>query len=215
MRSQGKERSIKLELRLPLYTVVDNLAKHGLIRPWKPPRRTAPRAHRVPPHNEAARSWRTGLLSARHPGEGISPVRGGSLGDPMLNRAQVRDVSSTSGGPGEDVSPRNGRVRPLPWPAAPVPAPLEAQHHLTIREAELAWDAASCGNAPRTGPFPLIKDSEPLGPGWGAPATWRLSYGGRQRRPRPEGAVSGTTPRPDQESGSASDGKLPRGKGAR
>src|ERR1039457_7561995 len=78
MRSQGKEKSIKLNYG-SLYTVVDNLAKHGLIealeasREGRRPERTV---YRLTAAGQAElEDWLAGLLGT--PGEGDPEFEGG------------------------------------------------------------------------------------------------------------------------------------------
>ena len=54
MRAQGKERSIKLNYG-SLYTVVDNLAKHGLIEAMEASREGRRPERTVPPHGRGRR----------------------------------------------------------------------------------------------------------------------------------------------------------------
>ena len=97
MRSQGKERSIKLNYG-SLYTVVDNLAKHGLIEAMEATREGRRPERTVYRLTEAGRRGTGGLAdrAAGHAGQGVSAVRGGARGDrgppagPGARRAEHR-----------------------------------------------------------------------------------------------------------------------------
>ena len=96
MRSQGKERSIKLNYG-SLYTVVDNLAKHGLIeameasREGRRPERTV---YRLTDEGRAElEDWMTELLGA--PVKEYPQFEAAPVGDRGAPPDQVRDVLSS------------------------------------------------------------------------------------------------------------------------
>jgi len=139
MRSYGKERSIKLNYG-SLYTVVGNLAKHGLIeamgagREGRRPERTV---YRI---TEAGRAelddWMAELIAV--------PVKEYPQFEAALAELAVLP-------PGRVLELLRERVRALEKAIAEVRAELaeltwlprlfmlEAEYHLAMREAELAW----------------------------------------------------------------------------
>ena len=139
MRSQGKERSIKLNYG-SLYTVVGNLAKHGLIeamgagREGRRPERTV---YRITDSGRAELDdWMAELVAV--------PVKEYPQFEAALAEIAVLP-------PGRVLELLRDRTRALEKALADVRAELaeltwlprlfmlEAEYHLAMREAELAW----------------------------------------------------------------------------
>jgi DNA-binding PadR family transcriptional regulator len=139
MRSQGKERSIKLNYG-SLYTVVDNLAKHGYIEAMEASREGRRPERTVYRLTDAGRAeleeWMAELL-----------------GTPVKEYPQFEAALSELGvlSPGRVLELLRNRVPALekalsdvraelasfPW--LPRLFVLEAEYHLAMQEAELTW----------------------------------------------------------------------------
>ena len=157
MRSQGKERSIKLNYG-SLYSVVDNLAKHGLIqaieasREGRRPERTV---YRLTDEGRAElEDWLTELLGT--PVKEYPQFEAALAEIAVLNPGQVRDVLEHRVEALEKaVGQERAEIAQLPW--LPRLFLLEAGYHLTIQEAELAWVRGPVREL-QDGSFPLMKD---------------------------------------------------------
>ncbi len=124
MRAQGKERSIKLNYG-SLYTVVDNLAKHGLIqameasREGRRPERTV---YRLTDEGRAElEDWLTELLGT--PVKEYPQFEAALAEMAVLPPAQVRDVLERRVEALEKaLAQERAEIAQLPWLAPPVPA---------------------------------------------------------------------------------------------
>ena len=139
MRSRGKERSIKLNYG-SLYTVVNNLAKHGLIEAMSAGREGRRPERTVYQITEAGRKevedWMAELVAV--------PVKEYPQFEAALSELPVLS-------PGRALELLRDRVSALEQAIADVRAELaeltwlprlfvlEAEYHLEMREAELAW----------------------------------------------------------------------------
>jgi DNA-binding PadR family transcriptional regulator len=157
MRSQGKEKSIKLNYG-SLYTVVDNLAKHGLIealeasREGRRPERTVYRL------TEAGRAeledWLAELLGTpvkEYPQFEAALTLLSILG-PARVLGLLRDRMSALE---EAVAAERAELASLTW--LPRLFVLESEYGLAMREAELAWVHGIVGEL-EDGSFPLSKE---------------------------------------------------------
>jgi len=139
MRSQGKEKSIKLNYG-SLYTVVDNLAKHGLIealeasREGRRPERTVYRL------TEAGRAeledWLAELLGTpvkEYPQFEAALTLMSILGPGRVLELLRDRVSALE----EALSADRAELAAFPW--LPRLFVIESEYHLAMREAELAW----------------------------------------------------------------------------
>jgi DNA-binding PadR family transcriptional regulator len=157
MRSQGKERSIKLNYG-SLYTVVDNLAKHGLIeameasREGRRPERTV---YRLTDEGRAElEDWLTELLGT--PVKEYPQFEAALAEIAVLPPDQVRDVLEHRVEALEQaVAQQRAETAQLTW--LPRLFLLENEYHLAIREAELAW-VRGLAQQLRDGSFPLMKE---------------------------------------------------------
>src|SRR6202042_740363 len=157
MRSQGKERSIKLNYG-SLYTVVDNLAKHGLIeameasREGRRPERTV---YRLTDEGRAElEDWLTELLGT--PVKEYPQFEAALAEIAVLPPDQVRDVLEHRVEALEQaVAQQRAETAQLTW--LPRLFLLENEYHLAIREAELAW-VRGLAEQLRDGSFPLMKE---------------------------------------------------------
>ena len=141
MRERGKEQSIKLNYG-SLYTVVDNLAKHGLIEAG-PARREGRRPERTVYHlTDAGRAkleaWMSELLST--PVKEYPQFEAALSLMPVLHpdtvldllRLRARALEKEIGGERLilDAASKAGLPRLLL---------IESEYHLALRETELAW----------------------------------------------------------------------------
>jgi DNA-binding PadR family transcriptional regulator len=157
MRAQGKERSIKLNYG-SLYTVVDNLAKHGLIeameasREGRRPERTV---YRLTDEGRAElEDWLTELLGT--PVKEYPQFEAALAEMAVLPPAQVRDVLERRVEALEKaLAQERAEVAQLPW--LPRLFLLENEYHLAVQEAELTW-VRSLVRELRDGSFPLMKE---------------------------------------------------------
>lgn len=139
MRSQGKERSIRLNYG-SLYTVVNNLAKHGLIeameasREGRRPERTV---YRLTDSGRAElEDWLTELLGTpvkEYPQfeaalSLLAVLRPGQVLELLRDRASALERS---------ISGERDELARYPW--LPRLLVLEAEYHLVMLEAELTW----------------------------------------------------------------------------
>ena len=157
MRAQGKERSIKLNYG-SLYTVVDNLAKHGLIqameasREGRRPERTV---YRLTDEGRAElEDWLTELLGT--PVKEYPQFEAALAEMAVLPPAQVRDVLEHRVEALEKaLEQERAEIAQLPW--LPRLFLLENEYHLAVREAELAWVRGLVREL-QEGSFPLMKE---------------------------------------------------------
>ncbi|MDX6335464.1 MAG: hypothetical protein QOG05_2804 [Streptosporangiaceae bacterium] len=157
LRSQGKERSIKLNYG-SLYTVVDNLAKHGLIeameasREGRRPERTA---YRLTDEGRAElEDWLTELLGT--PVKEYPQFEAALAEVAVLPPAQVSDLLEGRVGALERaLAEERAELAQFPW--LPRLFLLENEYHLAVEEAELAW-VRSLLRELQEGSFPLMKE---------------------------------------------------------
>ncbi len=157
MRAQGKERSIKLNYG-SLYTVVDNLAKHGLIeamqasREGRRPERTV---YRLTDEGRAElEDWLTELLGT--PVKEYPQFEAALAEMAVLPPAQVRDVLERRVEALEKgLAQERAELAQLPW--LPRLFLLENEYHLAVQEAELAWVRGLVREL-QEGSFPLMKE---------------------------------------------------------
>jgi DNA-binding PadR family transcriptional regulator len=139
MRSQGKERSIKLNYG-SLYTVVGNLAKHGLIeamgagREGRRPERTV---YRI---TEAGRKelddWMAELIAV--PVKEYPQFEAALAELPVLPPARALELLRDRASALEQaIAEVREELAGLTW--LPRLFMLEAEYHLAMQEAELAW----------------------------------------------------------------------------
>jgi DNA-binding PadR family transcriptional regulator len=157
MRSQGKEKSIKLNYG-SLYTVVDNLAKHGLIealeasREGRRPERTV---YRLTEAGQAElEDWLAELLGTpvkEYPQFEAALTLLSILG-PARVLGLLRDRMSALE---EAVAAERAEFALYPW--LPRLFALESEYGLAMREAELAWVRGIVGEL-EDGSFPLSKE---------------------------------------------------------
>ncbi len=157
MRSQGKERSIKLNYG-SLYTVVDNLAKHGLIeameasREGRRPERTV---YRLTAAGQAElEDWLAELLGTpvkEYPQFEAALTLLSILG-PTRVLGLLRDRMSALE---EAVTAERAELASLAW--LPRLFVLESEYGLAMREAELAWVRGIVDEL-GDGSFPLVKE---------------------------------------------------------
>jgi DNA-binding PadR family transcriptional regulator len=157
MRSQGKERSIKLNYG-SLYTVVDNLAKHGLIEAMEASREGRRPERTVYRLTDAGRAeledWLIELLGT--PVKEYPQFEAALAEIAVLNPAQVREVLEHRVEVLEEaVRQERAEVAQLTW--LPRLFLLEVEYHLVIREAELAW-VRDLVRELQDGSFPLMKE---------------------------------------------------------
>ncbi len=157
MRSQGKERSIKLNYG-SLYTVVDNLAKHGLIeameasREGRRPERTVYRLTEA--GGAELEDWLTELLGT--PVKEYPQFEAALAEIAVLPPAQVHEVLEHRVQALEKLlSQERAEIAQIPW--LPRLFLLENEYHQAIREAELAWVRGLVQEL-REGSFPLMKE---------------------------------------------------------
>jgi DNA-binding PadR family transcriptional regulator len=157
MRAQGKERSIKLNYG-SLYTVVDNLAKHRLIeameasREGRRPERTVYRL--TDAGGAELEDWLTELLGT--PVKEYPQFEAALAEIAVLPPATVRDVLEHRVAALEKaLEQERAEIAQLPW--LPRLFLLEAEYHLAIREAELAWVRGLVREL-QEGSFPLMKE---------------------------------------------------------
>ncbi len=157
MRSQGKERSIKLNYG-SLYTVVNNLAKHGLIeameasREGRRPERTV---YRLTDEGRAElEDWLTELLGT--PVKEYPQFEAALAEIAVLPPDQVRDVLEHRVKIlAEAIAQERAETAQLTW--LPRLFLLENEYHLAVQEAELAW-VRGLAQQLRDGSFPLMKE---------------------------------------------------------
>jgi DNA-binding PadR family transcriptional regulator len=157
MRSQGKERSIKLNYG-SLYTVVENLAKHGLIEAMEATREGRRPERTVYRLTEAGRAeledWLVELLGT--PVKEYPQFEAALAEIAVLPPAQVCDVLQHRVEALEQaVAAERAEIAQFPW--LPRLFLLEIEYHLSIREAELAWVRGLVREL-RDGSFPLMKE---------------------------------------------------------
>jgi DNA-binding PadR family transcriptional regulator len=157
MRAQGKERSIKLNYG-SLYTVVDNLAKHGLIeamqasREGRRPERTVYRLTEA--GGAELEDWLTELLGT--PVKEYPQFEAALAEIAVLPPAQVRDVLQRRVEALEQAMARErAEIAQFPW--LPRLFLLENEYHQNIQEAELAWVRGLVQEL-QDGSFPLMKE---------------------------------------------------------
>jgi DNA-binding PadR family transcriptional regulator len=139
MRSQGKERSIKLNYG-SLYTVVDNLAKHGYIEAMEASREGRRPERTVYRLTDAGRAeleeWMAELLGTpvkEYPQFEAALALLGVLEPSQvleLLRERVPAVEKA-------ISAERAELAAFPW--LPRLFILENEYHLAMQEAELAW----------------------------------------------------------------------------
>jgi DNA-binding PadR family transcriptional regulator len=157
MRAEGKERSIKLNYG-SLYTVVNNLAKHGLIeameasREGRRPERTVYRLTKA--GGEELEDWLIELLGT--PVKEYPQFEAALAEMAALSPDQVREVLGHRVELLEEALDQ-GRAEMAQIPWLPRLFLLEAEYHLTIREAELAWVRGLVREL-QDGSFPLMKE---------------------------------------------------------
>jgi DNA-binding PadR family transcriptional regulator len=169
MRSRGKERSIKLNYG-SLYTVVDNLAKHGFIEAGEA-QREGRRPERTVYHlTEAGRAeledWMAELIATpvkEYPQFEAAlselPVLAPGHATELL-RERVAALEKT-------LADDRAEVAAYPW--LPRLLMLEADYHLTMLDAELAWTRSLLaefedGSFPGLGAWQYIHDTGELPP---------------------------------------------------
>jgi DNA-binding PadR family transcriptional regulator len=157
MRSRGKERSIKLNYG-SLYTVVDNLAKHGLIeameatREGRRPERTVYRL--TDAGRDELEDWLAELLAA--PVKEYPQFEAALSEIAVLTPARVvellrdRVVALDQALAGE-----RAELAGMAW--LPRLFILETEYQLAMREAELAWVRGLIREL-EDGSFPLVED---------------------------------------------------------
>jgi DNA-binding PadR family transcriptional regulator len=157
MRAQGKERSIKLNYG-SLYTVVDNLAKHGLIeameasRAGRRPERTVYRL--TDEGRTELEDWLTELLGT--PVKEYPQFEAALAEMAVLPPAQVRDVLERRVAALEKaLEQERAAVAQLTW--LPRLFLLENEYHLAVQEAELLWVRGLVREL-QEGSFPLMKE---------------------------------------------------------
>lgn len=139
MRERGKERSIKLNYG-SLYTVVDNLARHGFIeavesrREGRRPERTV--YHLTPAGRAELEDWMTELVSV--PVKEYPQFEAALSELPVLAPEAVLALLSKRVSALEDAV-RAGRAGLEAVAGLPRLFLLETEYHLAMREAELAW----------------------------------------------------------------------------
>ena len=157
MRAEGKERSIKLNYG-SLYTVVSNLAKHGLIeameasREGRRPERTVYRLTEA--GLEELEDWLIELLGT--PVKEYPQFEAALAEMAVLSPGRVREVLEHRVELLEEAL-RQGRAEMAQLPWLPRLFLLEAEYHLAIREAELAWVRGLVREL-QDGSFPLMKE---------------------------------------------------------
>jgi len=157
MRERGKEQSIKLNYG-SLYTVVDSLAKNGLIEATAA-RREGRRPERTVYHlTEAGRArldaWMSELLST--PVKEYPQFEAALAEIAVLPPEQVRDVLEQRVEILEEaIAQERAETAQLTW--LPRLFLLENEYHLAIREAELVW-VRGLAQQLRDGSFPLMKE---------------------------------------------------------
>jgi DNA-binding PadR family transcriptional regulator len=139
MRTRGKERSIKLNFG-SLYTVVDNLAKHGLIeaigatREGRRPERTVYRL--TEPGRAELEDWVAELIAA--PVKEYPQFEAALSVMPVLPPDQVLTLLRERVAALEkDIADARAEVQSVDW--LPRLFLIEEEYALTMREAELAW----------------------------------------------------------------------------
>jgi DNA-binding PadR family transcriptional regulator len=156
LRSQGKERSIKLNYG-SLYTVVDNLAKHGLIEamvPSREGRRPERTAYRLTDEGRAElEDWLIDLLGT--PVKEYPQFEAALAEIAVLPPAQVREVLEHRVEVLEQaLEQERAETAQLTW--LPRLFLLENEYHLAIQDAELAW-VRSLVRELQDGSFPLME----------------------------------------------------------
>ena len=178
MRSQGKERSIKLNYG-SLYTVVDNLARHGLIEAMEATREGRRPERTVYRLTDAGRAeledWLTELLGApvkEYPQFEaalalMSVLTPGQVLEALRDRVLALEQA---------LSDERAELARYPW--LPRLFVIESEYHLLTQEAELAWVRGIVSRARgrlvarswpsgRTGTAPAIPTS--TSPPWRSP----------------------------------------------
>ena len=213
MRAQGKERSIKLNYG-SLYTVVDNLAKHGLIeameasRAGRRPERTVYRL--TDEGRTELEDWLTDLLGT--PVKEYPQFEAALAEMAVLPPAQVRDVLERRVEALEKaLAQERAEIAQLTW--LPRLFLLENEYHLALQEAELALGARPGAGTPG-GLIPPDEGVGPLDPDRGIPGRpgRRALRGGGPGRDRGGKRRGGGHPRAppapgtDPETGSGGEG---------
>ncbi|HEX9537580.1 MAG TPA: PadR family transcriptional regulator [Streptosporangiaceae bacterium] len=157
MRSQGKERSIKLNYG-SLYTVVDNLAKHGYIEAMEASREGRRPERTVYRLTDAGRAelekWMAELLGTpvkEYPQFEAALALLGVLEPSQvleLLRERVPEVEKA-------ISAERAELAAFPW--LPRLFILENEYHLAMQEAELAWVRGVVADL-ENGSFPGMDD---------------------------------------------------------
>ena len=139
MRSQGKERSIRLNYG-SLYTVVGNLAKHGLIAATAASREGRRPERTVYEITEAGRQevedWMADLIAI--PVKEYPQFEAALAELPVLPPGRALELLRDRAGALETaIAEVRAELAGLTW--LPRLFMLEAEYHLAMREAELAW----------------------------------------------------------------------------
>jgi DNA-binding PadR family transcriptional regulator len=157
MRSQGKERSIKLNYG-SLYTVVDNLARHGLIEAMEASREGRRPERTVYRLTDAGRAeledWLTELLGTpvkEYPQFEaalalMSVLTPGQVLEALRDRALALQQA---------LSDERAELARYPW--LPRLFVLESEYHLMTQEAELGWVRGIVSEL-EDGSFPLVAE---------------------------------------------------------
>ena len=139
MRSYGKERSIKLNYG-SLYTVVGNLAKHGLIAATAASREGRRPERTVYEITEAGRQevedWMADLVAV--PVKEYPQFEAALSELPVLHPSRALELLKERVAALEQAI-SDGRAELAGLPGIPRLFLLEAEYHLAMREAELAW----------------------------------------------------------------------------
>lgn len=170
MRSRGKERSIKLNYG-SLYTVVDNLAKHGFIeageatREGRRPERTM--YHLTEAGQSELEDWMSELVAVpvkEYPRFEAALAELAVLApDRVLTLLRER-VSAIE----QAIDAERAELASFPW--LPRLFVLEAEYHLAMAEAELAWIRSLAaefedGSFPGLGVWQYLHDHGEFPPG--------------------------------------------------
>jgi DNA-binding PadR family transcriptional regulator len=157
MRSQGKERSIKLNYG-SLYTVVDNLARHGLIEAMEASREGRRPERTVYRLTDAGRAeledWLTELLGT--PVKEYPQFEAALALMTVLTPGQVLEALRDRALALEQaLSDERAELARYPW--LPRLFVLESEYHLMTQEAELAWVRGIVSEL-EEGSFPLVDE---------------------------------------------------------
>jgi DNA-binding PadR family transcriptional regulator len=182
MRSYGKERSIRLNYG-SLYTVVNNLAKHGFIEPVSAGREGRRPERTVYQITEAGRKelddWMAELIAV--PVKEYPQFEAALSELPVLSPARALELLRTRAGALEQaIADDRAELAGLDVPRLFL---LEAEYQLTMQEAELAWLRGLVAEfEDRTFPgldaWQYVHDTHEWPPEFGAlPETWPESGG--------------------------------------